>query len=141
MSQLHDARGGTWIAIATAASTVLLTAAVASAQAPPPPAAQPAQEETVTSAEVSQSELKQFTKSLEQVLEIQKEVEGKLSAVQEPAKAQQIQQEANAEMLRVIQTEGLEVDRYNVLARSIGQDAELGQRFQEMRKELQEEES
>jgi len=98
----------------------------------------PQEQETVSSADVSEQELEQFTRGLNDVLEIQEELEPQLSSVQDPAQAQQLQQQANARMIEAIKAYGLDVDQYNLISRSLSEDPELNQRFQAMRQKLEE---
>jgi hypothetical protein len=45
---------------------------------------------------------------------------------------QQIQQQSNEDMVQAVQEEGLEVQRFNQIARAIQQNPDLQQRFQEL---------
>jgi hypothetical protein len=107
-------------------------------QQQPPPPPPPAQPSVVESAQVPDDELENFVRSVKEVNVIQADLREKLAAVQEPAAAQQLQQEANAEMATIIQGCELEVERYNELARSVSASAELSQRFEAKTQELDE---
>jgi hypothetical protein len=105
--------------------------------AQPPAAAQTQQQQqTVTSADVTDAELEQFAKSIEDVVEIQEEMEKQVAAVTDSAEVQRLKTEANQKMAEAIQSHGMEVQRYNTIARSITQDAELKQRLTQKIQEL-----
>ncbi len=69
------------------------------------------------------------------------ELQQKLGGVQDPTVATQLQQQANAEMGKAVQDEGLEIAQYNELSRAISNDKELMERFKETQKEVAEEEN
>lgn len=112
-------------------------------QSPPPQQSQPQPEtlETVGSADVTELELEQFAKSALDILEIQEAVEEKLASVQDTNEADRIKTEANETMVETIKSNGMEVERYNLIARSVGEDAELRQRLQAKSLELRDESS
>ena len=104
-------------------------------QAPPPAAA--AAKETVTSADVTDQEIEQFAKSYREVTAIQKDTDKQLESVQEPAGQAKVKQEANQKMAEAVQGQGMKVERFNLIARSLNQDATLKQRIQQKIQELQ----
>lgn len=110
------------------------------AQQPPaqqqaPPAAAAA-EATVTSADVTDQEVEQFAKSYQEVIEIQHDTESQLASVQDTAGAARVKQEANQKMAEAVSNHGLKVERFNLIARSLNQDATLKQRVQQKIQEL-----
>ena len=104
-------------------------------QSPPPAAA--AAKETVTSADVTDQEIEQFAKSYKEVTQIQKDTDKQLESVQDTAGAAKVKQEANQKMADAVQGQGMKVDRFNLIARSLNQDATLKQRIQQKIQELQ----
>jgi len=99
-----------------------------------PPAA--AAKETVTSADVTDQEVEQFAKSYQEVSQIQKETEKQLESIQDTSGVARVKQEANQKMADAVQGHGLKVERFNIIARSLDQDATLKQRIQQKIQEL-----
>ncbi len=126
------------LAAAVAVGAPPLMAEAQQAQQQPQPQAQApaAQQETVKSADVTDTELEQFAKSIEEVVEIQQETEKQLESVTDTAEVQRMKTEANEKMAAAIQGNGMEVQRYNLIARSINQDPELKERLQQKMQEL-----
>ena len=119
------------VAILSAIVIAFLAAPVASARqqesAPP----------TVSSAEVADDELKKFAKNMLDVLAIQQRVQQELASVQDPEVATQLQQQANQEMVAVVTGRDMDVERYNSISHSLGVDAELKRRFDEVKEEVE----
>ena len=108
------------------------------AQPQPPPAADATQKPTITSAQVPDTEIEQFAKAAGNVLKIQAEIKEKLVEATNPERRELLQQEANVRILETIKENGLEVERFNLIARSMNADAELGRRVSAKMQELQE---
>jgi len=102
----------------------------------PAPAAAPAKE-TVTSADVTDQEIEQFAKSYKEVTQIQKDTDKQLESVPDTAGAAKVKQEANQKMADAVQGQGMKVERFNLIARSLNQDVTLKQRIQQKIQELQ----
>ena len=130
-SQLRTSARSVWVFVAASVGIAVLMVTFTQAQT------QNSTQQTVTSADVPEAELEQFAKGLEDALEIQQKLKEKLASVQDGAEAQRLQQQANVEMFEAIQEHGIDVERYNAIARSISQDPELAKRVQAKRKELQ----
>ena len=121
-------------------------AQVAQAQAQQTPSSQqqPAQQpapsagaaQTVTSADVTDQEVEQFAKSYEAVSRIQKDIEKQAESAQDSSATAQAKQEANQKMAEAVQSQGLKVERFNIISRSLNQDATLKQRVQQKIQEL-----
>ena len=131
--------------VCVAALTVGLQITQAQAQQTPQSPQQPAQQqssvasaatETVTSADITEQEVEQFAKSYDDVSKIQKDTEKQLESVQDSAGVAQVKQEANQKMADAVQGHGLKVERFNIIARSLNQDATLKQRIQQKLQEL-----
>jgi len=101
-----------------------------------PPAAAAAKE-TVTSADVTDQEIEQFAKSYKEVTQIQKDTDKQLESVPDTAGAAKVKQEANQKMADAVQGQGMKVERFNLIARSLNQDVTLKQRIQQKIQELQ----
>jgi|SRR4051812_48377201 len=99
-----------------------------------PAAAAP--QETVTSADVGDQELEQFAKSIQEVIEIQQDTNKQLEGVQDSAGVTKVKQEANQKMAAAVEGHGMKVERFNLIARSMNQDATLKQRVQQKIQEL-----
>lgn len=92
--------------------------------------------ESVTSADVTDQEVEQFAKSYEDVSKIQEDTEKQLESVQESTAVARVKQEANQKMAEAVQAHGLKVERFNLIARSLNQDATLKTRVQQKIQEL-----
>jgi hypothetical protein len=94
--------------------------------------------ETVTSADVTEQEVEQFAKSYQDVTKIQKDTDKQLESIQDSSGVAKVKQEANQKMADAVQGHGLKVERFNLIARSLNQDATLKQRIQQKIQELRE---
>ena len=111
-------------------SAMLATAPVASvfaAQQPQQAAAPQAQQ-----IEVTDSQLKQFAGAQESVNEIRVDAMAKLEKVEDQNQAQEIQQQANQDMVNAVQNSGLSVEDYNLIARAVQSDTNLQSRLKQM---------
>lgn len=97
--------------------------ALAQQQTPPPPAAQ--QE----AAPATEQEVKQFAKADKQIAKLTEEWQPKVQEAGSPQEAQQLQQAAQAEMVKAIEKEGLTVDRYNQIYAQAQADPALAERI------------
>jgi hypothetical protein len=103
---------------------------------PAPNQAAPAAQQIVTSADVPDTELEQFAKSVEQVAVIRQEVDKQLESVSDSENVQRVKTEGNEKMAAAIKGNGLDVERFNLIARSINVDPELKERYQQKVLEL-----
>ena len=135
---LRTVLGMTLAQLAGAAWLVAAASVPAAAQAPQEPQQPPSQREqapaasqasAVTSAQVQDQELAAFVKSVAQVNEVRK-------TLNDSAAGQQAKDQANQKMASIIQACGMNVERYNELARAMSSDPQLNQRFQATQKEL-----
>jgi len=88
---------------------------------PPPPQAP-------GGAEVDDQTLERFVQAYGEVQEIRRDLTSKLSNAQDQEQAQQLQQEAQTEMVGAVQDAGLSPDEYNRIASQMANDQELRQR-------------
>lgn len=99
--------------------------------------AAPAIAQAVSSADVAEDELTSFTMALEDVIEIQGAMQAELEGAAADAQ-QEIRQTFNAQLVEAIESHDIEVPRFNAIAGSLEQDAELSQRVGVKRRELAE---
>ena len=124
----------------TAVLSLLLASPLALAQPPqgggePPP--QTYQAPAAQAVNFSEQQVSQFADSYLDILEIQEEFTARLEQAQEPEQAQQLQQEANEEMIQAIHDNGLDVQEYTELAQAMDTDPELRQQVVELVTERQ----
>lgn len=110
------------------AGLTFLFSAGASAQPPQsqPPSAQQQQ------MDVDNVTLQQFAAAMNEVAAIQQEYSQLLSETQDPAEAQNIQQEAQTKMVEAVLDSGLDVETYNTIAQQAASDPELQGRIEEL---------
>jgi Asp-tRNA(Asn)/Glu-tRNA(Gln) amidotransferase C subunit len=92
--------------------------------------------QTVASADVSDAELEQFAKSINRVAEINEKLQTGLESAANDEARQKLRQDANEEMAAAVRSNGMDVQRYNAISRSLDKDAELNQRVVAKRREL-----
>lgn len=84
-------------------------------------------------------ELTDFVHAMLDVTEIQEEMEEELANVDDPEQANQIQQQANAEMVEVLEEYDMSPERYSEIAMLLNVDEELNAEFQEIQERVLEE--
>lgn len=104
--------------------------ALAQAPAKPAPAAQPA----AGAQQFSDDKLEGFVSSLGEIMEIREEFTGKLQRTEDATKARELQQEANEQMLGVIEKNDISIDEYNAINQAVQTDPELRNRVIAMMK-------
>ncbi|WGY46466.1 DUF4168 domain-containing protein [Vibrio sp. ABG19] len=82
--------------------------------------------------EVNDEQLEQFAEAQASVNEIRVDAMTKLKNSEDPKEAQEIQQQANQEMVDAVQDTGLSVEDYNLIARAVQNDTSLQSRLQQM---------
>jgi hypothetical protein len=92
--------------------------------------------QTVASADVSDAELEQFAKSVNEVAEINQKLQTDLESAANDEAKQKLRQDANEKMAAAVRSNGMDVQRYNAISRSLDKDAELNQRVMAKRREL-----
>lgn len=122
MSYLSKA-AGIWT-VAAAGLIALPAVATAGQSAPQAVLAQAAQP--------SEEQLEAFAAAAVQVEQIRQAAQQQLQTIEGEDARQQLVEEAQALMENAIQQEGMTVEQYNVLAQVVTQDAELGQRVEQM---------
>lgn len=126
--------------VALALFAALLAAPAAFAQetapppAPPPTDPQPQQQVEV---DLTDDELDSFAEAYLDIEQLQASYEQQLGAVDDPAQAQEIQQQFNDEAMQTLETSGIGAERYDEIIRAAQTDPELADnivtRLDEMR--------
>ncbi|SEF61467.1 DUF4168 domain-containing protein [Halopseudomonas aestusnigri] len=83
-------------------------------------------------APVSESDLEKFVSAEEKVNEIRQELTDELRAASDQEQAQQLQFDAQQEMVEAVESSGIEVARYNEIASRMQTDTELRERAQQL---------
>lgn len=90
--------------------------------------------------EVSDDELETFAEAHLEVQEVRTELQASLQQAENAEEAQSAQQEANAEMVEIIQDHDMTTERFSRIVNGINADPELQERFDEVVEELTEDE-
>lgn len=85
---------------------------------------------------ISDSELEAFAKAYAKIQEIRLAYESRLAEVQDQQKAQELQQQAQAEMLAAVQEQELTVDRYNEIFSVVSTNKDLRGKFNQLLQEI-----
>jgi hypothetical protein len=94
--------------------------------------------QAVTSATVNDQEMEQFTRAYLAVKDAQEKEKSDLQGATDPAKQQEIKNEANRSMAAAIKDHQLTVDRFNAILKAIPTDDALGKRFVEWQTKIKE---
>ncbi|WP_215398782.1 DUF4168 domain-containing protein [Rheinheimera oceanensis] len=114
------------------AGLTLSGAALAQQTATETPAqAAAAQQRTV---DLSDANLLKFSVAMDSIQKVGAEYESKFQAAETPEQAQQVQQEAQAEMVKAVEAAGLTADEYNAIAQQAQQDEALRNKILAMAK-------
>lgn len=81
---------------------------------------------------VDNAQLEQFVTALTDVRDLGNEYSEQIASAQDQQEAQELQQEAQVEMVAVVEDTGLTVEEYNQIAQQLSQDPELMERVQAM---------
>lgn len=91
--------------------------------------------------EVDDQELRTFTETHIEIEEVRAEIQAKMQEAEGRQEAQQIQQQANQQMMQIIEAEDdITVERYSQIASAVNGNAELRERFQQLKDRLLEDE-
>lgn len=82
--------------------------------------------------QISNDDLEKFATADEKVSEIRDDFSERLSQADNQEEAQSLQLEAQEKMVEAVQSEGLEIPKYNEIATRMQTDPELQQRIQSM---------
>ncbi|MDR6984998.1 flagellar basal body P-ring protein FlgI [Rheinheimera pacifica] len=97
----------------------------------PTPAAATTQQSAV---DLSDANLLKFSVAMDSIQKVGAEYESKFQAAETPEQAQQVQQEAQAEMVKAVEAAGLTADEYNAIAQQAQQDEALRNKILAMAK-------
>ncbi len=129
------------ITAASAALALVLAAGLpAAAQQQPgatPPAAAPQPAPGGEAAAVDDATLQAFAKASLEVEELSSEWAPRLQQAGSEQEAQQLRAEANAEMVKVVESEGLDVETYNRVFQAAQADPQLASAIQQHRSQAQ----
>lgn len=87
---------------------------------------------------VSDEEIWNFVRAVDDVSDIVQEVRPQLEAASDQEEAQLIQQAAQAQMLQAVEDQGLTPERYNEINMAAQSDPELGERISAIAEEHRE---
>lgn len=121
----------TYLAVILAGLT-LSGAALAQQTATEAPAQAAAAQQTTV--DLSDANLLKFSVAMDSIQKVGAEYEGKFQAAETPEQAQQVQQEAQAEMVKAVEAAGLTADEYNAIAQQAQQDEALRNKILAMAK-------
>lgn len=115
----------------------LLVAPLTIAEYAPPPqqqqqqhqAAPPQQTQQV---DISDSQLETYVQASSKVDEVRNEYQQKMSNAESAEQAQELQQEALQQMASVVESAGLSVDEYNLIANQLQTNTDLRQRYESL---------
>ncbi|MGO2013053.1 MAG: DUF4168 domain-containing protein [Pseudoalteromonas sp.] len=114
------------IALCIAALSLSTAAGMANANSGAP---QQMQQQSV---EMSDAKLLKFSMAMDSISQINSKYEAKFQGVEDTEKAQEIQQQAQSEMLEAVKKSGLSVEEYSVIAQQAQQDEQLRDRILSM---------
>lgn len=106
------------------------SAVMAQNDAPAQPQAAAAQEQPL--GHVSDTDLEKFINANVEVSKVREEYAVKFNHAKDQEKAQELQQEAQDEMLSAVEESGLDASSYNMLAEQIQSNTELQERIQKL---------
>ena len=84
--------------------------------------------------DLSDANLLKFSVAMDSIQKVGAEYESKFQAAETPEQAQQVQQEAQAEMVKAVEAAGLTADEYNAIAQQAQQDEALRNKILAMAK-------
>lgn len=84
--------------------------------------------------ELTDANLLKFSMAMDAIQLVGAEYESKFQAAETPEQAQQVQQEAQAEMVKAVEAAGLSTDEYNAIAQQAQQDEALRNKILAMSK-------
>ena len=119
---------------AIVASLTFSVAAVAQQSAPQPQTQTPAVAQQQTTVELTDANLLKFSVAMDSIQQVGVKYESKFKAAETPEQAQQVQQEAQGEMVKAVQSAGLTAEQYNAIAQQAQQDEALRNKILAMAK-------
>lgn len=86
-------------------------------------------EQSAPQTDFNDQELQKFVNAQEGINDVRDEYMEKIESADDQAKAQELQQEANDEMVKVIEGEDMEIETYNSIATAYNSDPETRERI------------
>lgn len=90
----------------------------------------------MTPDEVTDEQLRNFARAQNELVDIQVWLREKMLEAADEEAANQIQQEANSEMIQAIHRNDMEVEEFSQVGRALNNDAQLLARFEEIQREV-----
>ncbi len=87
-------------------------------------------------ADISDSEIEAFVRVQTQIIQIQQEYNNRITAAADEGQQQQIIEEANREMIGVIESEGISIERYNEILTQAQDDPQVMQQIERAAQEF-----
>lgn len=115
------------LALGVVVSMACAGSAYAQQEAPAAPASAPAAQQV----EVTNEQVKEFTKVYQEVAAISQAYQGQLQATNDPEEVAAISQQANEEMVAVVEKSPLSIKEYNQYAMLLQQDKDFQKKFLE----------
>jgi hypothetical protein len=82
-------------------------------------------------ADVSDAKLEKVASAYVEVTQISKKFQESLQQTEDTTERQELQQEANKEMVQAVEDAGIDVQTYNVVMQQVRKDKELAEKFRE----------
>lgn len=89
-------------------------------------------EQSAPQTDFNDQELEKFVSAQKGINEVRDEYMKKIESADDQAKAQELQQQANDEMVKVIEDENMEIQTYNSIATAYNSDPKTRERVDEM---------
>lgn len=113
------------------AFSLMMSLSAVSAQAQPAPQMEPAPNQAAAQqGNYSDQQLQAFAKAVLEVSKVAQAYQPKLAKATQPEQAQKVQMEANTEMVKVVQQQGLQPEQYNQMHQAVQQDEAMLQKVQ-----------
>lgn len=93
---------------------------------------QGAQQQPPADVDVSDAELQSFAEARTAITEIQQDYSQRMQNADDPEKANELQQQANEEMIGAVEDTGLDVESFNTIAMAVQNDPELQQKLEQI---------
>lgn len=90
------------------------------------------QEQSPANTEVTDQQLEQFVEALREVRELGQLYSEEIAEAESSEQAQELQRQAQTEMVAAVENAGLTVQEYNTIAERMSQDAALRKRVEDM---------
>ncbi|WP_407294458.1 DUF4168 domain-containing protein [Stutzerimonas zhaodongensis] len=75
--------------------------------------------------DISDKKLEKFADSLGEIMEIRQDFTAKLEEIGDPAEAQQLQQQANQQMMKTVEDNDLSIEEYNAINQAVQNNPQL----------------